>query len=197
MGVDQQTSTSQEMQTVQRSAAFILLGAVLYTTVQAQLDSYSASSGYSSGNGGFGGNGGGNGGGSGGIADLEVNIPGTPGQDYPIYNEVPLTGFSCDGRVEGGYYADPDTECQVFHICANNGEGGLKSYSVLCPNGTIFNQESFVCDWWFNFDCSQAEGLYGINDANAAEAAAASPAGGNGGGSGVHSQSQYGAPGRR
>ena len=46
--------------------------------------------------------------------------------------------------------------------------------SVLCPNGTIFNQEVFVCDWWFNFDCAEAEGLYGLNDANAAEAAAAS-----------------------
>ena len=45
---------------------------------------------------------------------------------------------------------------------------------MLCPNGTIFNQEVFVCDWWFNFDCSEAEGLYGLNDANAAEAAAAS-----------------------
>ena len=46
---------------------------------------------------------------------------------------------------------------------------------MLCPNGTIFNQEFFVCDWWFNFDCSSAEGLYGKNDENAAEAAAAAP----------------------
>ena len=45
--------------------------------------------------------------------------------------------------------------------------------SVLCPNGTIFNQGAFVCDWWFNFDCASAEGLYGLNDENAAEAAAA------------------------
>ena len=49
-------------------------------------------------------------------------------------------------------------------------------FSVLCPNGTIFNQEVFVCDWWFNFDCSSAEGLYGLNDENAAEAAAAGSA---------------------
>ena len=26
-------------------------------------------------------------------------------QDYPIYAQVPDTSFSCDGRVEGGYYA--------------------------------------------------------------------------------------------
>ena len=26
---------------------------------------------------------------------------------------MPDTGFSCDGRVEGGYYSDPGAECQV------------------------------------------------------------------------------------
>jgi len=30
----------------------------------------------------------------------------------------------------------------------------------LCPNGTIFNQELFNCDWWFNVDCAASEGLY-------------------------------------
>merc|ERR1712133_79320 len=97
------------------------------------------------------------GGGNGGASDsgldggLEVNIPGIPGEDYPIYASVPDTGFACDGL----------------------GEGGLRTYSVLCPNGTIFNQGVFVCDWWFNFDCAEAEGLYGLNEENAAEAAAA------------------------
>ena len=119
---------------------------------------------------------------------LEVNIPGVPGEDYPIYPSVPDTGFTCDGLVEGGYYADPGAECQAFHICANDGAGGLITYSVLCPNGTIFNQAVFVCDWWFNFDCSEAEGLYGLNDQNAAEAAANSPAAGGGG-----AQANYGA----
>ena len=33
---------------------------------------------------------------------LEVNIPGVPGEDYPIYADVPDTGFTCDGLVEGG-----------------------------------------------------------------------------------------------
>ena len=47
------------------------------------------------------------------IAMLEKAVPGTPGQDYPIYAEVPETSFSCNGQVDGGYYADPDAECQV------------------------------------------------------------------------------------
>ncbi|XP_068236082.1 eggshell protein 2A-like [Palaemon carinicauda] len=131
---------------------------------------------YTSGNtdrmngGGRGGRGGG--GGSGGmfrsngggdpIADLENAIPGggVPGQDYPILASVPETGFTCEGQIPG-YYADTDQQagCQVFHICQDGGQQD----SFLCPNGTVFNQQYFVCDWWFNFDCSTAEQFYGLN----------------------------------
>merc|ERR1719454_1731455 len=103
------------------------------------------------------------------LAMLQGSIPGVPGEDYPIYAEVPESGFSCEGQVDGGYYADPEAECQVFHICTADGQGGLAKYSFLCPNGTIFNQNYFICDWWFNFDCAEAEGLYGLNDEIAAE----------------------------
>ena len=116
------------------------------------------------------------------LAMLQASIPGVPGEDYPIYAEVPESGFSCDGQVDGGYYADPEAECQVFHICTADGAGGLAKYSFLCPNGTVFNQNYFICDWWFNFDCAEAEGLYSLNDDLAAEreaatGAASSPAG--------------------
>jgi hypothetical protein len=96
-------------------------------------------------------------------------------------SQVPETGFSCDGQVEGGYYADPEAECQVFHICVATGRGAdnLKGHAFLCPNGTIFNQNYFICDWWFNFDCADAEGLYVLNEEIAAERDAAS--GGQGG----------------
>merc|ERR1712241_1389605 len=103
------------------------------------------------------------------LAMLQGPIPGVPGEDYPIYAEVPESGFACDGQVDGGYYADPEAECQVFHICTADGAGGLSKYSFLCPNGTIFNQNYFICDWWFNFDCSTAEDLYSLNDQIAAE----------------------------
>merc|ERR1711970_652175 len=103
------------------------------------------------------------------LAMLQGAIPGVPGEDYPIYAEVPETAFACDGQVDGGYYADPEAECQVFHICTADGAGGLSKYSFLCPNGTVFNQNYFICDWWFNFDCAEAEGLYSLNDEIAAE----------------------------
>merc|ERR1712033_50203 len=103
------------------------------------------------------------------LAMLQSAVPGVPGEDYPIYAEVPETAFTCDGQVDGGYYADGEAECQVFHICTADGAGGLSKYSFLCPNGTIFNQNYFICDWWFNFDCSTAEDLYSLNDEIAAE----------------------------
>merc|ERR1719510_1758773 len=106
---------------------------------------------------------------------LEETIPGVPGDDYPIFAEVPDTSFVCDGLVEGGYYADVEAECQVFHICGNDGNGGLTKYSFLCPNGTIFQQQYFVCDWWFNVDCSLAEDLYSLNDIVADEQNSYSP----------------------
>jgi len=112
------------------------------------------------------------------LAALEANIPGIPGEDYPIFSEVPETEFLCDGQVDGGYYADPAAECQAFHICTADGQGGLSKYSFLCPNGTVFNQNYFICDWWFNFDCSTAEELYSLNDDIAAEREANSPDGG-------------------
>ena len=124
------------------------------------------------------------------LAMLQGSIPGVPGEDYPIYAEVPESGFACDGQVDGGYYADPEAECQAFHICTADGAGGLAKYSFLCPNGTLFNQNYFICDWWFNFDCSTAEDLYSLNDEIAAERdALASDGLGTYGG-----QPEYGAP---
>jgi len=93
------------------------------------------------------------------LAMLMKSVPGIPGEDYPIFATAPETEFSCEGQVNGGYYADPDAQCQAFHICSANAEGGLAKYTFLCPNGTIFNQEYFICDWWFNVDCDEAAAL--------------------------------------
>ena len=66
-------------------------------------------------------------------------------------------------------------ECQVFHVCVLAGPATLKlnPVSFLCPNGTLFNQEYFICDWWFNVDCTIAESLYSLNDDVAAAGQAA------------------------
>ncbi|XP_063591969.1 uncharacterized protein LOC134769064 [Penaeus indicus] len=97
------------------------------------------------------------------IAALAANIPGggVPGEDYPILASVPDTGFSCEEQDFPGYYADtaPEAGCQVFHICQFDG----RQDSFLCPNGTIFNQQYFVCDWWFNVDCAASEQFRSLN----------------------------------
>lgn len=36
--------------------------------------------------------------------------------------------------------------------------------SFLCPNGTLFHQEYFICDLWFNVDCGRAEDFYHLNN---------------------------------
>merc|ERR1711990_517263 len=131
--------------------------------------------------------------GAGGIGSLEDTIPGTPGEDYPIYAVPPETSFSCDGQVDGGYYGDPEAECQAFHICSDDGNSGLTKFSFLCPNGTLFQQQYFVCDWWFNVDCSTTQDFWSLNDEIAAERQANSPAGGQHGAASFNSPS-YSAP---
>ncbi|KAH7947691.1 hypothetical protein HPB52_015159 [Rhipicephalus sanguineus] len=86
-------------------------------------------------------------------------IRGTPGQDYPVYSSIPRTGFSCREQQYAGYYGDMDAQCQVFHICQEDG----RHDAFLCPNGTVFNQRFFVCDWWYNFECDETPSLYHLN----------------------------------
>lgn len=91
---------------------------------------------------------------------LFETIPGEPKRDYPTYKTIPKTGFSCQGRVNWGYYADVETECQVFHVC----ESEYSKISFLCPVGSAFNQKHLVCDWWYNFDCHDEISLTSLYD---------------------------------
>uniref|UniRef100_W8BLF8 Chitin-binding type-2 domain-containing protein n=1 Tax=Ceratitis capitata TaxID=7213 RepID=W8BLF8_CERCA len=88
--------------------------------------------------------------------DYEVyqGVVGRPGIDFPIYPRIPKTTFSCRS-FGNGYFADMETDCQVFHIC----EEGRK-ISFLCPNGTIFQQSELTCDWWFKVNCLGSPGYY-------------------------------------
>ncbi|XP_059058777.1 mucin-2 [Achroia grisella] len=90
--------------------------------------------------------------------DLDVvehqGVIGRAGIDFPAYPNIPNTGFNCK-NAPTGYYADLETECQVFHICDTS-----RKISFLCPNGTIFSQSHLICDWWFKVDCASAPALY-------------------------------------
>ena len=46
---------------------------------------------------------------------LEKSVPGIPGEDYPIYAEVPETAFACDGQVDGRRTGKQSSVCRNHH----------------------------------------------------------------------------------
>lgn len=84
-------------------------------------------------------------------AILSAMASAVPGQTYPTLSSIPATSFSCSQVQQPGFYADPDTGCQVFRECLQ--DGGLRSF--ICTNQTLFNQISLVCDWWYNVNCNK------------------------------------------
>ena len=82
------------------------------------------------------------------LQGLRDTVPGEPGLDYPILSSPQSSSFSCSSRVEGGYYADVDQRCQVYHVCLQQTE-----VSFLCPNGTLFNQVILDAGWAEDDDC--------------------------------------------
>jgi len=56
------------------------------------------------------------------------------------------TSFQCS---TGGYFADQDNDCKVFHICQINelpdGKTEIVQDSFFCPNQTVFSQFSMTC----------------------------------------------------
>ena len=53
------------------------------------------------------------------LSSLADAIPGVPGEDFPIFGELPSTSFLCEGRQQG-YYADPEvrlpTTCELWAV---------------------------------------------------------------------------------
>ncbi|XP_050535507.1 GATA zinc finger domain-containing protein 14 [Daktulosphaira vitifoliae] len=78
-------------------------------------------------------------------------------------NEMPVTSFSCKDKIVGGYYSDPETDCQMFHVCVNVVGFGVQDFRFLCPNNTAFDQENQICDDWYNIDCEAATLYYSDN----------------------------------
>ncbi|XP_067012949.1 uncharacterized protein [Anabrus simplex] len=78
-------------------------------------------------------------------------LPGVEGLDFPALTAIPQTSFQCGVARGQGHrmFADPDTKCQVFHICQKDG----RRDSFLCPKGTLFNEALSHCDWWYNVTC--------------------------------------------
>lgn len=55
-----------------------------------------------------------------------------------------------------------ESRCQAFRICAHTARSA-QGFGFLCPNGTVFSQQNFVCDWYRNVDCDASERYYDMN----------------------------------
>lgn len=82
---------------------------------------------------------------------------------YLDFDNLPETNFSCEGKVIGGYYADVETGCQMFHVCTIGQKGEVSDIKFLCLNGTVFDQETRVCERLDEVDCSKTEAFYDLN----------------------------------
>ena len=47
--------------------------------------------------------------------------PPTPSVEPTTSDPLPETDFSCADKVAGGFYADTQVDCQLFHICSQVG----------------------------------------------------------------------------
>ena len=86
-------------------------------------------------------------------------LGGKPGLDFPNYARPPRTKFSCRKMDYGGMFADPETGCQVYHVCHNR-----RKDTFMCPTGTLFNQAIMACDFWYNVNCESAPSFYNMNE---------------------------------
>ncbi|XP_055374272.1 putative uncharacterized protein DDB_G0282133 [Condylostylus longicornis] len=83
-------------------------------------------------------------------------------QTIPNLSKLPQTNFNCKNKVLGNYYADTETQCQMFHVCVQVLGVGVQDFRFLCPNGTAFDQEAQICTDWGDVDCHQASFGNGI-----------------------------------
>uniref|UniRef100_T1GE91 Chitin-binding type-2 domain-containing protein n=1 Tax=Megaselia scalaris TaxID=36166 RepID=T1GE91_MEGSC len=67
--------------------------------------------------------------------------------------------FDCTKRPVG-FYADMDYNCQIFHMCDEEGN----RIPHLCANETSFNQEYRICDWDYNFNCTESPKWFYLNE---------------------------------
>ena len=59
---------------------------------------------------------------------------------------IPETGFTCEDKITGGYYADPEADCQLFHVCVQVSEYEVGQQVSFF---SIFTFNCFVLLKWF------------------------------------------------
>ncbi|XP_037935326.1 mucin-17 [Teleopsis dalmanni] len=76
--------------------------------------------------------------------------------------------FSCDDKAYG-YYADVENDCQIFHVCLPvtyaDGKENTFRWSFICPEETVFSQDSFTCmrPEDMSIECEESHKYYELN----------------------------------
>lgn len=77
-----------------------------------------------------------------------------------LFASVPPLNFTCDNKIAGGYYADIDTGCHIFHLCAPSNLQTLTDHPFCCHPELVFDQRFLVCDRPENVDCPVSHRYY-------------------------------------
>jgi len=56
-----------------------------------------------------------------------------------------------------------ETGCQMFHVCTLGQKDEIQDIKFLCLNGTVFDQETRVCERVDEVDCLKAEQFFDLN----------------------------------
>ena len=51
-------------------------------------------------------------------------------------DNLPDTAFTCEDKVTGGYYADVEADCQLFHVCVQVSEYEVSRW-ILWKENTV------------------------------------------------------------
>ncbi|KAM7299039.1 hypothetical protein ISCGN_019606 [Ixodes scapularis] len=92
---------------------------------------------------------------------------GLPSGSDDIVNRPIDINFSCAHRSLG-YYADVSNACKIFHVCnpvlMTDGQVAMMQYSFVCPNNTLFDQQTLTCTFPpGTAPCQNAESFYYLN----------------------------------
>ena len=60
-------------------------------------------------------------------------------------DNLPDTAFTCEDKVTGGYYADVEADCQLFHVCVQVSEYEVRYRTVTISTRLLLSYWSRLC----------------------------------------------------
>lgn len=102
------------------------------------------------------------------LISQSINSKNNSGTDEEVEVSTPMpypkTGFTCKDKIAGGFYADTEVDCQLFHICSDAGNGSLTDHKFFCGEGTRFNQRSRTCQAREVVECKLSPRYFHLNE---------------------------------